>query len=88
MLAGRMAERTKAAVLKTASGVTRSGVRIPLLPLRALMWRDCDLYAAVVDPGSAVEHGDWLAVVILIARADWVRPTHMRVEVQRWRSNT
>ena len=35
MLAGRMAERTKAAVLKTASGVTRSGVRIPLLPLPA-----------------------------------------------------
>ena len=33
MLAGRMAERTKAAVLKTASGATRSWVRIPLLPL-------------------------------------------------------
>jgi hypothetical protein len=33
MHAGRMAERTKAAVLKTASGATRSWVRIPLLPL-------------------------------------------------------
>jgi hypothetical protein len=33
--AGRMAERTKATVLKTVSGATRSWVRIPLLPL---MW--------------------------------------------------
>jgi hypothetical protein len=30
---GRMAERTKATVLKTVSGATRSWVRIPLLPL-------------------------------------------------------
>ena len=29
---GRMAERTKATVLKTVSGATRSWVRIPLLP--------------------------------------------------------
>src|SRR5438552_12382405 len=30
--AGRMAERTKATVLKTVSGATRSRVRIPVLP--------------------------------------------------------
>ena len=32
MRPGRMAERTKATVLKTVSGATRSWVRIPLLP--------------------------------------------------------
>ena len=32
MVAGGMAERLKAAVLKTVSGVTHSGVRIPLPP--------------------------------------------------------
>src|SRR6266496_1804206 len=30
---GRVAERTKATVLKTVSGATRSWVRIPVLPL-------------------------------------------------------
>src|SRR4051812_40830583 len=35
MAAGRMAERTKATVLKTVSGATRSRVRIPVLPQAA-----------------------------------------------------
>ena len=43
-----MAERTKATVLKTVSGATRSWVRIPLLP-RPLSRR------AQIDPG--LEHG-------------------------------
>src|SRR6185295_20160262 len=37
---GRMAERTKATVLKTVSGATRSRVRIPVLPPRTANSRD------------------------------------------------
>lgn len=39
LLRGRVAERTKATVLKTVSGATRSWVRIPPLPLALLRWR-------------------------------------------------
>jgi hypothetical protein len=35
---GGMAERLKAAVLKTVNGVTRSGVRIPLPPPKYLFY--------------------------------------------------
>jgi hypothetical protein len=43
VFAGRMAERTKATVLKTVGGASLSWVRIPLLPLESA----CDSKAKV-----------------------------------------
>ena len=40
MVRGRVAERTKAPVLKTGGGVTRPWVRIPPLPLAGNRWHD------------------------------------------------
>ena len=51
--AGRMAERTKATVLKTVDGATRSWVRIPVLPPETIS----DLHVRQRCPSSFVSLG-------------------------------
>src|SRR5439155_11772912 len=50
-----MAERTKATVLKTVSGATRSRVRIPVLPQESM--RMHDVSGEVIPSGTALTIG-------------------------------